>query len=309
MAFDQMPDPSARLIADFSRDGVHRFARPLDPEACAGLLAELRRERRFGASLFLSEAEFDADPQYTGVNPREGRNLIDRYQDRLGFVEHDPQVVGVLNALLGEDYGLLTRKIVCGVPARHLPVWLKARIEGNPVNNLGAYVRPEYRDVTYFYGIDYHQDLIDYKGREADFVTLYVYLHPVGPNDAPLHVLEGSHRLGASVFPHDLSRSGVDGWRYRNGRHGEMRVREVLLTGGAGQAACWHACTLHGTQPAEADDERISLRYIYAKGSTVGTGLDEVNAALTGPARLSETRIDLDDAGAAVFKHNTVNQG
>ena len=67
------------------------------------------------------------------------------------------------------------------MPATAVPDWLKARILGNPVNNLGAYVRPQYRDVTYFYGIDFHQDLIDYKAREADFLTLYVYLHPVTP--------------------------------------------------------------------------------------------------------------------------------
>ena len=56
--------------------------------------------------------------------------------------------------------------------------------------HLGAFVRPEFRDVTYFYGIDFHQDLIDYKNRPADFLTLYVYLHPVTRSDAPLFLLD-----------------------------------------------------------------------------------------------------------------------
>ena len=73
--------------------------------------------------------------------------------------------------------------------------------------------------------------------READFVTLYVYLHPVGRADAPLHVLEGSHSLGASVFPHDLTRMGEETFAYRNGEHGEAEVRLTLLTGETGQAA------------------------------------------------------------------------
>jgi hypothetical protein len=183
-----------------------------------------------------------------------------------------------------------------------------ARIAGNPVNNLGPYIRPEYRDITYFMGIDFHQDLIDHKAREADFVTLYVYLHPVTRHDAPLYLLDGSHQLGASVFPHDLTRTGEDAWLYRNGDAGEASVRQRVLTGPAGFAAVWHACTLHGTQPDASDEERISLRYLLARRPGVPCGLDEVNAGLKGALSLEATRIDLDAAGAAAVKRNTVNK-
>src|SRR6185437_8262248 len=217
-AMNAMPktrDLSASLaetvVGDFIRDGAHLFGRPLDPRACAELLARIRATRDFGAGLFLSEAEFDADPQYTGVNPRPGRNLLEAMEDGLGFVEQASQIVDAVTALLGADYEILNKKVVCGVPAGSVPEWLKQRILGNPVNNLGAYVRPRYRDVTYFYGIDFHQDLIDYKAREADFLTLYVYLHPVTRADAPLFLLEGSHTLGGSVFPHTLTRIGEIG--------------------------------------------------------------------------------------------------
>jgi hypothetical protein len=203
--------------------------------------------------------------------------------------------------------------VVCGVPDSAIPAWLKQRIAGNPVNNLGPYVKPHYRDVTYFNGIDFHQDLIDYKDREADFITLYVYLHPVTRADAPLFVLENSHSLGASVFPHDLTPpdkigGGDDAWTYRNGPQGEARCRQVVLTGGAGHVACWHALTLHGTQPDEADDERISLRYLFAPADGVRAGLHAVNEGLNVPLSLTATRVDLDAAGAAAIKANTVNK-
>jgi hypothetical protein len=306
VAFDTIPAESA-ATASFLKDGWHRFPQPTDPAAAGALLRELRAARRFDETLFLSESEFDADPQYRGVNPRPGRNLLERYANSLAFVEQDPQIVAGLTDVLGAGYSVLDRKVVCGVPARRIPAWLRERIEGNPVNNLGPYVRPEHRDVTYFYGIDYHQDLIDHKDREADFVTLYVYLHPVSRADAPLFLLEGSHRLGASVFPHDLSAAGGDRWLYRNPPHGEAEVRQVVLTGDAGTAAMWHACTLHGTQPDAADEERISLRYLFARGGAAEAGVDRVNAALQGPARLASTRVDLGADGAAVIKQNTVN--
>lgn len=296
------------VVDNFVRDGAHLFREPLDAAAAARLLVRIKSTRDFGANLFLSEADFDADPQYRGVNPRPGRNLLDGFEDDVGFVERSPQIVAAITALLGPDYETLDRKVVCGVPSEAVPEWLRRRILGNPVNNLGAYVKPQYRDVTYFYGIDFHQDLIDYKSREADFITLYVYLAPVTLADAPLYLLEGSHLLGGSVFPHDLTRTGEDVWLYRNGAHGEVSTRQRILTGDTGFAAIWHACTLHGTQPDAADHERISLRYLIARRHEGRVGMDAVNATLRGPLSLTDTRTDLSAAGAAAISGNTVNR-
>ncbi len=303
---DLAPPLAETVVEDFIRDGAHLFDQPVDPRACADLLARIRATRDFGASLFLTEEAFDADPQYTGVNPRPGRNLLEGLEDHLAFVEQDPQIVAGVTALLGPDYETLNKKVVCGVPAGSVPEWLKQRILGNPVNNLGAYVRPQYRDVTYFYGIDFHQDLIDYKAREADFLTLYIYLHPVTRADAPLYLLEGSHALGGSVFPHNLTRIGDRDWLYVNAEHGEVVARQKILTGDTGFAAMWHACTLHGTQPDAADHERISLRYLIARKGAGPSGMDEVNAKLRGPLSMVSTRADLAADGSAAIKSNTV---
>jgi hypothetical protein len=294
------------VVDNFLHRGVHLFEDRVDPAGATALLAALRAERHYDESLFLSEAEFDADPQYRGVNPRPGRNLLEKFADQLGFVEQAPHIVEALTALFGPDYELIDRKVVCGVPAKSVPPWLKARILGNPVNNLGAYVKPQYRDVTYFFGIDFHQDLIDFKDREGDMVTLYIYLHPVTRADAPLHLLEGSHKLGASVFPHDLTRAD-GGWTYRNGAAGEMFTPQIVLTGQTGFAGMWHACTLHGTQPDAADEERISLRYLIGPKPGARTTIHAINQALEVPVILHSTRVDLDDQGAAQIKANTVN--
>ncbi|MGA0603396.1 hypothetical protein ACO2Q3_21995 [Caulobacter sp. KR2-114] len=293
---------------DFIDHGYHVFPGGVDPVAADRLLAKLKATRDWDHSLFLTEAAFDADPQYTGVNPKPGRNLLEGLDEDLAFVEQDPGIVAGLTEVLGPGYELMNRKVVCGVPARSVPAWLKARITDNPVNNLGAYVKPQYRDVTYFYGIDFHQDLIDFKDREADFITLYVYIHPVTRHDAPLFLLEDSHVLGATVFPHDLEKNDR-GWLYRDGKGGWAQTTQKLLVGDAGYAAMWHACTLHGTQPDAADNERLSLRYLYAKApGAKGAGIDAVNASLRGPTMLSSTRQDLDARGAARIKANSVNK-
>jgi hypothetical protein len=298
-------EPIVRDIADL---GYHLFDQPVDPAAAGELLALLRAERRYDDSLFLDEAAFDADPQHRGVNPRPGRNLLERFAGKLDFIEQAPQIVAGLTSLLGPGYRIMDRKVVCGVPAKSIPPWLKRRIAGNPVNNLGAYVKPQNRDVTYFYGIDFHQDLIDHREREADFVTLYIYLHRVTRADAPLFVLQNSHSLGAAVFPHDLTQTGPEAWQYRNGGTGAVMTRQVVLTGDAGFAALWHACTLHGTQPDDGDEERISIRYLLGPADGVRGGVHAVNDALGVPMSLPATRVDLDAAGAAAIKANAVNQ-
>ena len=309
MDFGEVISKAGQATVDDVRAlGYHLFGEVCDPLAAGALLDDIRATRRFDSTLFLSEAEFDANPQYKGVNPEPGRNLLERFEDRLGFVEAEPAISAGLTALLGPGYEILNRKVVCGVPATSVPEWLRRRIHGNPVNNLGAYVRPEYRDVTYFYGIDFHQDLIDHKAREADFLTLYVYLHPVGRHDAPLFLLENSHRLGGTVFPHKLRRERDGAWTYADGHGQEARTCQIMLTGGTGWVGLWHACTLHGTQPDAADHERISLRYLFAKTTGARTGIDEVNASLQGPLSLTATRVDLDAAGAARLKANSVNE-
>src|SRR3984957_17557940 len=128
----------------FRERGYHMFDAPVDPAAAARLLAKIRATRAFDGSLFLPEAAFDADPQYVGVNPRPGRNLLEAFEADLGFVERDPSIVAGLTELLGEGYEMLNRKGVCAVPDSAVPAWLKARITDNPVNNLGAYVRPQH---------------------------------------------------------------------------------------------------------------------------------------------------------------------
>ena len=316
MSFPAVPmpieSPDDDRFAAMAREGVHHFGAVTDPQAAAGLLAAVKATRCFDHRLFLSEAEFEADPQYKGVNPRPGRNLLEPLGHRLAFVEHNPVIRGFLEGLLGADYAIIDKKLVAGVPHAAVPDWVVRRIAGNAVNNLGAYVRPEYRDITYFYGIDFHQDLIDWENRTSDFITLYVYLHEVGPRDAPLYVIPGSHLLGATRFPHKLTKTGggdPTAIRYTDDHGRSMDLHHRMLVGGAGSAYLWHALMLHGTQPDRADHERISLRYLIARGDAApGTvGIDRVNAAVDGSLSLATTREDLAADGAARVKVNAIN--
>jgi hypothetical protein len=273
---------SEAVVSDLVRKGAHLFDDPLDPRACAELLAEIRASRRFDESLFLSQP--DATPGAAAGD------LPTRLKSRLAFVERAPQIVEALWSLLGPDYSILDRSLVCELPARAVPGWLRRRCEGDPATNLTAFVQPEFRDLAYGFGVEPHQDLIVEPERPADFVTLCVYLHTVGEADAPLRLLEGSHRMGAAAFSHDLKRTGADSLRYRAGDQGEMFVTERVITGEAGLTVLWHPCALYGVPAVAGDQPRISVRLRAARGSAVAAGIDAVNATLAGPLRLADAR-------------------
>ena len=271
-------------VEDLATLGYHLFGEVADAKAAAALLKDVRKLRRFDRSLFLSEAEYDALPPGAG-DPPSRRNLLERFDGRLDFIEKEPRIAAGLAALLGPAYQVVDRDLVCGLPGSALPEWLKARTHRRRLNDLGPYVRPELRDVAYVHGADFRQDLIAHPEHEADVLTLCVYLHPVAREDAPL-LLENSHRLGATTFPHKLAREWDGVWTYRDDRGQEARTRQIALTGGTGWAGLWHPCTLHGAPFDDGDRERITLRYRFAKQPGDVAGIDRVNAALHGPLSL-----------------------
>lgn len=298
--------------SSLTAQGIHQFGTLIDPAAATAIHQAARRARDFGPHLFLSEAEYRANPQHWGVNPREGFNFIDQFQPLLGCIEEHPVLVQALTSMLGHGYKVHNKKFVCGIPEAWLPDYLKRIMADSSINNLGAYMRPEFRDITYFHGIDFHQDIIDWPAwkeqkKTHEFLTLYIYIHPVTANDAPLFVMPGSQRFGATRFPHDITRAG-EHWRYGDGQGRSMECAHTVLTGDTGYAAIWHSCLIHGTQNiARGTDCRLSLRYIIQRGDDTGElGIDRMNATIDGPLYLDATRTDLNEEGKVTVLNNTI---
>lgn len=276
----------------FVQHGVFKIDTSPIAERMEAMLGQIRQSRSFDESLFLDEAAYRADPQYRGVNPKAGGfNLLERLDD--DFVMHDPAVDGTLRAVLG-DYEINLKKVICGIPRAKMPKWVYDEVSERPIPNLGQFIKPEYRDITYFYGIDYHQDIIDFPGGVPDFITLYYYIHPVAHRDAPLHLLTDSHSLGFSTFPHAIQRL-EEGVRYRNGDD-EMLCQQLELVGPAGTCYMWHPYMLHGTGNVEGEEVRLSLRYL----------IRSKNKVLAENSTSMKTRTDLADDGAFVSQGNFI---
>ena len=87
--------------------------------------------------------------------------------------------------ICGERYRILDYKFVLGVPTIFMPDWIREELGGKAQANLGKYIKPDKRSMTYFNGLDFHQDIIDFPSRKPDFSTFYYYLTPVTWKESP----------------------------------------------------------------------------------------------------------------------------
>lgn len=295
------------LKYDFIKDGMRCLSGFFNPVDTKKLMNSALATRNLN-NLFLTEENFLKEQKHKGVNPRPGRNLIEKLDS--DFIFSNQKFQDEMAKVCGERWRVLDYKFVMGVPNKYIPDWLKLELDDRLVANLGAYVKEEYRDITYFRGIDFHQDIIDFPERDSDFITVYIYLDNVDENTSPLYVFPGSQRLGASTFPHKLNKLRDKTYQYENNYADMMECDLLKLTGAAGTMSYWHCNTLHGTQPHQDDEPRISVRILVEKNMKTKTNceLDIANMQSLGSLSLLTTREDLDGAGKAIKKGNTINK-
>ena len=284
----------ADFDSNFLNDGFIDLGSVLDKTACNELAKKVYESRSFGPELFIEEKQHRKNPRWTKTNPGPGINLTEKFD--LDFIENNDSFKNTMTKVLGPDYKIMLKKFIVSVPNDWLPEWVYEEIKDVMDANLGTYIKPEFHDLTYFRGLDFHQDLIDHKSRFPDFITLYVYLEDVDMGMSPLVVVPRSHIFGATKFPHDIK---ID-WDTGNCIYSDLRgnsenLNYKFLTGDSGQIYFWSALTLHGTQPQMANKPRISLRYLIERSKTNGRFLiDELNETINFELSLADTRKHLE---------------
>tara|TARA_Y100000782_G_C10079529_1_gene221409 strand:- start:106 stop:765 length:660 start_codon:yes stop_codon:yes gene_type:complete len=217
-----------------------------------------------------------------------------------------------MSKVLGPDYNILLKKFIVAIPLEYIPDWVKKKTNDVSSTNLGPYIKPEYADMTYFVGVDFHQDIIDHKDRLADFVTLYVYLDEVNENMSPLVIAPRSHIFGATTFPHNVildERKENIIYDDNNSHSDKFQVKTVL--GKKGSVYFWTSLSLHGTRPSPKNSEmRISLRYLIEKNrkSKEDYLIDKLNQQIKGPLSSSRLRADQDKDGKIIVSGNILNK-
>lgn len=257
-----------RKLQKFEKLGVVVFENLLDKKKSLKIYKKALKNRSWSKTIFRKQNDVIKHPQYTKTNPGKGIcNFAEEFN--LDFIEKNKTIINFLNKTLGKDYEIVLKKFVVAVPDAWVPIWLKERISKFLIANLGGYIKKKYRDVTYFRGIDYHQDIIDFPNKKADMLTMYVYLNDVNKNMSPLNVVEKSHTLGPTVFPHNIKDEPNKNYLlYGKSKNTLKKFKKKQLVSKAGSVYFWTCLNLHGTHPQFIDDDfRISLRYIIKKSS------------------------------------------
>lgn len=292
-------------MLNFLKSGIQNCGVIYEKKNCKKLLREIYNTRNF-KRIFLSKKKYLAgDQSFFKTNPSPGNNLLHKLN--CSFIFENKIFVKEMKKILGNNYRILDYKLVMGMPESFLPTWIKNLTKNNMTCNLGAFVKPVYRDITYFKGIDFHQDIIDFPTRDPDFITAYIYLDDVDINTSPLYLIPKSHILGASIFPHSLHIKKNIIYYKNNNKILESKIK--ILNGLAGSMSYWHPFILHGTQPHKFSVPRISVRLLVEKNRRVPNGslIDKINGKIKGKIILSLTQKEFNSKGKVIKRGNKIN--
>jgi len=296
---------STDAFDQFVLDGIGNLGAVLDKEQCLKLLDQVKATRDFSSELFLSEEDYEKNeknPSSARLNPGPGFNLAEEFN--LDFIERDPSIVHALKVVLGENYRINHKKFIVGMPHIWMPEWMGDKGQ----HNLDKFIKPQFREMTYFRGVDLHQDAIDYRRTPeiiGKSITLYIYLHDVTTSHAPLYFVPGSHKFGHTAFPHNIETLGDNKIEYTDDNGHSAVLPHIVLTGSTGTVNFWSNYSLHGTKPVDEDIPRFSLRYLISKDHPEQPGkVDEIVANLQGPEYLGDDkrRKDLDENGNVIVR-------
>ena len=188
----------------FTSDGFISYDKLLNKKKCEKIYSKILNDRKWGKNLFQPEEdflnEFKKKKKRTNPGYRGTKNLIKKFN--LKFIEKNPWIKHNLNLILGPNYKMMTSKFVVAVPQDWMPDYVKDRNKLKLISNFGPYIKKKYRDVTYFRGIDYHMDSIDWFNKDNKFITMYIYLNDIKKNMSPLNIVKRSHIFGSTPFPH-----------------------------------------------------------------------------------------------------------
>ena len=293
-------------MMNFLKDGYEIKKNFFNSGQCSKLLKKVYQSRNFN-KIWLSEQEFKNNKILKTVNPRPGRNLIEKLDT--SFIFSNEKFITLLNQVMGNSWRVLDYKFVVALEKKMVPNWVSNFTKDAFIPNMGRFIKEKYRDITYFRGIDFHQDIIDFPHKQSDFATFYVYLDNVDKNSSPLILFPKSHIYGAKTFPHDIKKEN-NFYRYYNNSKTSIKIKPKSLIGKSGTMYFWHPCILHGTQPTFKDKFRISIRILIEKNHLKRKYLiDKINSKIKGRLSVKNSRRDINKKnGKYIIKGNFINK-
>lgn len=250
----------------FINNGYSIISRIFNQEKIGTLSKELKRILPNEKNIFYRNLKtFKKIARFKKITPGlSDNNILLNQNIDLNFIEKNKIFNDIVKTFFGGEFYIESKWLIKILPLALTPNWVSDEVKDIGIPQLNMYIKNKYRDVTYLNGIDYHQDN---GGKLRNSTTVLIYLDPVlNSGDSPVRMLERSHILGATQYPHycRLSSNKKDIY-YSDLKGNHMYVREKQVYGQGGTVIFFNGYTLHGsTIDNKKRKTRLALRYIFS---------------------------------------------
>ena len=83
------------------------------------------------------------------TNPGPTRNNL-ALKYNLDFIEKDKFFNQIVEKIIGKKYEIVLKKFIVATPKNWIPNWVFKKAKTQLIPNLNNYIRPEFRDCTFF---------------------------------------------------------------------------------------------------------------------------------------------------------------
>lgn len=223
---------------------------------------------------YSSKENFKKHARFQRITPGiYDHNILLDKRVNLEFIEKNKKFVSLITNLFKSDYYIEEKWLLKNIPIKLFPKWLKDEIKDIGMPQLNMYIKEKYRNTSYIYGLDYHQDN---GGRKRNSITVIIYLDDVtNYKDTPIRILPKTHILGATQYPH-YCRPTSDKKKiiYSDMFGNHMFTEDLKIYGKPGCAIIFNGYVLHGSEPSsQSSKERLALRYVLSPRKIVKSSI------------------------------------
>ena len=250
----------------FINDGYLSLSKIFDNNKFISLKKKLNKLVPNEKNIFYKNLNtFKKKTRFSKITPGINDNniLLDK-SINLDFIEKNKKFNRILKTFFGCDYLIESKWLIKVLPRKLMPKWVSEEVKDIGMPQLNMYIKNEHRDISYLNGLDYHQDN---GGKLRNATTVLIYLDSViKESDGPIKMLEKTHILGATHYPHYCRLSSDKKKIYYsdlNGNH--MITRQVPIFGLSGTSIFFNGYTLHGSTIDDNQKKtRLALRYVFS---------------------------------------------
>jgi len=190
---------------------------------------------------------FKNKTRFSKITPglNENNILLDK-SINLDFIEKNTKFNKILEIFFGGEYSIESKWLIKILPQKIMPKWVSEEVRDIGMPQLNMYIKDQYRNISYSNSLDFHQEN---GGKLRNATTVLIYLDSIlNESDGPIRMLDKTHILGATYYPHYCRISSNKKYIYYSDLKGNhILTKQVPILGSNGTAIFFNGYTLHGS--------------------------------------------------------------